>query len=320
MQSLHARALLHGLVGGLIAGAVVALWFLLVDLSAGLPLQTPTALAGAVLGHDAALGTFRLVASYTVLHFGVFALLGAATSWVIAAIGVPPGLLLGAVFGIGVLDSVYYGGLLVTGADMLTVLPAEHVLAANLMGGMAMMAYLHQALGTSSRLGFASLRGHDLVIAGMVTGLIGAASVALWFLILDALTGEPFFTPAALGSLLFLGAASPLEVDVNVGVIASYTLLHLAAFLLVGIALVWVADRLQRTPSLWLIGVLLFIMLEGLFIGTVGVLGEWVLGALGWWAVVVGNVIAVGAMGLWVWYTHPALRHQLRTETAKPLL
>ena len=311
MPSLHPRALVHGLVGGLIAGGVVATWFLAVDLIAGQPFATPAALASVMLGDESTDGSFRLVAAYTVVHFGIFALLGMATSWFLAAIGVPPGLLVGAVFGLGVLDSVYYGALLVTGADMLTVLPARHVLAANLMGGMLMMAYLHHAMRAETPLGLAVLRDHTLAADGIAAGLLGAGAVALWFLVVDAWAGTPFFTPAALGSLVFLGATSPLEVQVTPGIVAAYTVLHVAAFSAVGTALVWSAERLERTPGIWLLGIIGFIVLEGLFIGTAVSLGEWVLGAVSWWAVGVGNAIAVTAMGVWIWRTRPLLRRQL---------
>ena len=35
---------------------------------------------------------------------------------------------------------------------------------------------------------------------GVVAGLLGAASVAAWFFVLDVVNGRPFFTPAVLGA------------------------------------------------------------------------------------------------------------------------
>lgn len=306
-----ASPLLHGAIGGLAAGAVVALWFLVVDLATAGAFHTPAVLAGAILGDPDMPPTFRLVATYTILHFGVFALLGMATAWVIDALGASPGLLVGGVFGLGVLAGVHYGALLVTGARVLTVLPVLHVLGANLAGGMVMMAYLHHALHTEAPLGLEVLRGHPLLTRGFITGLIGASAVALWFLIVDLLRNSPFYTPAALGSAVLFGATSPAEVRVGVGVIAAYTIVHVAAFVVVGIALVWSAERLEQTPGMWLMGLLAFIILEVLFLGTMGSLGGWVLGTISWWAVGIGNLVAVLAMGKWVWATHPKLRHEL---------
>lgn len=142
----------------------------------------------------------------------------------------------------------------------------------------------------------------------MGTGLVGAGAVALWFLVLDILTSSPFYTPAALGSAVWLGADSPGEVRYNVALIGAYTVLHVAAFVVVGVALAWVATHLERRPAWWLFPVLAFVVLEGLFLGAVGVVSEWVLGALGWWAIGIGNLAAVGTMVWWLAERHPRLR------------
>jgi hypothetical protein len=310
MPPVRSHTLLHGAQAGLAAGAVVALWFLVVDLTQGQPFHTPALLASALVGQSEA-ASVRLVAMYTVLHFGTFALLGMATASLLLATGLAPSLLLGALFGIGVFDSVHYGALLVTGTGVLSVLPPLHVLPANLLGGLVMMAWLHRAEHWETPFGLAILRGYPLWAKGLVSGLLGAGVVALWFLVLDILRGRPFYTPAALGSLVFLGATSPAGVQVSVGVVAAYTLLHLAAFAGVGVLLEWSAGRIERVPGMWLMALLILIVLEALFLGTAGSLSGWVLGDLGYWAIGIANLAAVAAMGAWVWASHPQLRHGL---------
>jgi hypothetical protein len=252
----------------------------------------------------------RLVAVYTLLHFAAFAALGISAAFLVRAIGVAPTLLMGAVFGLGVLGTVHYGAMLITGTGALTVLPPLHVLAANLLGGVVMMAYLHRATGAETPLALGMLREHPLLVRGLITGLIGAGAVALWFLVLDIARSRPFYTPAALGSLLFYGASGPTDVRVDVGTLAGYTFVHLAVFAVVGIVLEWAAVRIERAPGMWLMALLTLIMLEGLFIGTVGALSGWVLGALGIWAIGIANLAAVVAMGAWLWASHPRLRRQ----------
>ncbi|OLC08509.1 MAG: hypothetical protein AUH42_01220 [Gemmatimonadetes bacterium 13_1_40CM_70_11] len=68
--------IVQGVLGGILAGLVVALWFLVVDVLVGHPFRTPTLLAGVLLHREFPQATFRLLAAYSVLHFGVFALLG----------------------------------------------------------------------------------------------------------------------------------------------------------------------------------------------------------------------------------------------------
>jgi hypothetical protein len=310
MTLARSGTLLHGAIAGILAGAVVAIWFLVVDLANGEAFRTPALLANALVGNVGP-ATFRLVAMYTLLHFGVFALLGMTAAGLLRVIGLAPSLLLGALFGVGVFDSVHYGALLLTGTGVLSLLPPLHVLPANLLGGLVMMAYLHRATHAETRLGLAVLRDYPLGVKGLVTGLAGAGAVALWFLVLDIVGGRPFYTPGALGSLLFLGAASPAEVRVGAAVIAAYTAVHLAAFAGVGIIFEWSARRIERMPGLWLTALLAFITLEALFIGTVANMSGWVLGDLGTWAIAVANLVAVAAMGAWVWASHPGLRREL---------
>ena len=311
------RTLVHGLSGGVLAGAIVALWFFIVDLAAGQPFHTPALLASTILGGPVAAVSARLVVGYTLLHFAVFGVLGMVTAWYLRAFGLAPGLVLGALFGVVVLDAVYYTTLLITGANVFTALPLRHVLPANMLGGMAMMAYLHRAERESAPLGLGVLREHPLLTRGLVTGLIGAGAVALWFFLLDIFAGRPFYTPAALGSVVWLGAEDAVGVRVTVGVVAAYTALHVAAFAALGVALVWTAEQIERSPSTWLIALLGFIVLDALAVGALALLAGWALGSLGWVPVAVANLVALTAMGGWVWRTHPEFRQQMLHRPAE---
>ena len=50
---------------------------------------------------------------------------------------------------------------------------------------------------------------------GIIAGLIGAAVVAVWFLIYDAARGRPLRTPALLGAATFQGVTDPAAVPVT---------------------------------------------------------------------------------------------------------
>src|SRR5919202_177153 len=150
---------------------------------------------------------------------------------------------------------------------VIDVLPPVHVVLANLLGGVAMMTYLHFATRTTAPMGFGVLREHPLVTRGFVTGLVGAGAVAVWFLVLDVARGQPFYTPAALGAALLLGATSPAEVAVTLPLVAAYTVLHVAAFAAIGVGVEWAAERIERAPAVLRAGVLTFVLVEGLFVG-----------------------------------------------------
>lgn len=312
MERSNTRTLVQGAIAGIAAGLVVAVWFLILDIATTQAFHTPATLASALVG-DQGPPSFGLVAIYTILHFTVFALLGIGAAYLVRVIGAGPNVLMGAVFGLGVLGAVHYGALLITGTGALTVLPQLHVLGANLLGGVVMMAYLHYATRAEAPLTLGRLREHPLLVRGLITGLIGAGAVALWFLVLDIARGRPFYTPAALGSLLFGSASSPGAVRVDVAMIAAYTVVHLAAFAVVGIIVEWGAERIERAPGMWLMALLTLIIVEGLFIGTVGAMSGWVLGTLGIWAIGIANFAAIGAMGAWLWASHPRLHQPLDT-------
>lgn len=301
-----------GAVGGFVAGAVVAIWFLGVDLLAGQPFRTPAVLGYILMRLPEPNASVPLVGAYTILHFGMFMFLGVATAWFLTRFDVTPGLLVGLLFGLFVLHLVYYGALLVTGANLLGVLPWYHVLPANLLAGMGLMTYLHHATREERPLGLGVLRGHPLLTQGIVTGLIGAAVVAAWFFILDVAAGRPFYTPGALGSALFLGAHGEAEIRTSLGVVAGYTVVHLAAFIVAGIVFVAVAEYIERAPPRLLLVGLAFIVLEAVTVLVLSVGAAWALGSLGSWAVAVANLLAVAAMGWRVWRTHPTLRERLR--------
>jgi predicted membrane-bound dolichyl-phosphate-mannose-protein mannosyltransferase len=95
-------------------------------------------------------------------------------------------------------------------------------------------------------------------------------------------------------------------------VVAAYTALHFATFAAIGVAVEWAAERTERAPGVLRAAVLTFVLVEGLFIGVVGALSQWVLGALGYWAVAVGNLLALASMAMWLLATHPRLRGLFR--------
>ncbi|GBD32746.1 hypothetical protein HRbin33_01720 [bacterium HR33] len=313
----RSQVVVHGLVGGALAALVVALWFLVVDWVSAAPFRTPALLASVFLHRDieSVHTTFQLVLIYSLLHFGVFALLGAASAYLLESTGASPRILMGLIFGLAVLNTIHYGSLLAVGETFLTVLPAEHVVLTNLVGGIALMTYLHYALHPADPLG-AALFKHPVLSQGLTAGLIGALVVALWFLVLDTLAGRPFYTPAALGAALLLGAAGPEAVELSLGIVGAYTVAHLAAFAVVGVGFAVAAQQLERAPNLWLLALLAFILVEVLFVAVAGTLADWVLGALGWWAVGLGNLLAVGSMGWWVALKRPELRQRLKEAPA----
>jgi len=150
-----------------------------------------------------------------------------------------------------------------------------------------------------------------VTVHGVTGGLLAGFVVALLFLVADTMAGHPFRTPAALGSAVLLGASGPGEVVATFGLVAVYTVVHVAAFVVAGVVFVALAEQVERVPAMALLVLLTAILLEGLFLATIGVGAQWVLGTVGWLPVAVANALAVVAMGWQVWRTHPTLQRRL---------
>ena len=317
----HTNALLiHGAIGGMLAGLVVALCFLAIDLLTGGPFRTPAALASALTHHPVMPPTVPLIAAYSLVHFAVFTVLGMLAAWALAQLELGPALLFGVIFGIVVQETVFYAGLLLGGAPPSQVVPWRRVVFANVLSGIVLMAYLHRALRSENALGLAVLRRYPSLARGVLTGLVGAATVAVWFFMLDVVAGQPFRTAAALGSALFLGAMGPADVTINLGIVASYTAFHLAAFIAAGLVFVAFAEGIERAPSFLLLAIMAAIVLEAAAFTMVALGAQWVMGSLGVASIAIANILAVTSMGAYVWRTHPLLQHRLRDEAISLLV
>jgi hypothetical protein len=147
-------------------------------------------------------------------------------------------------------------------------------------------------------------------VEGLVAGLLGAATVALWFLALDAIAGRPLHTPTLLGTALFRGGqglASPESVPVSLEMVVLYTWVHALVFCVIG----GVAARLlavaERQPNAGFGILLLFVILAFGFLVVTLIFAEPVLHALTWPAILGGNLLAAVAMGVYFWRRHPDL-------------
>lgn len=150
-----------------------------------------------------------------------------------------------------------------------------------------------------------------LLREGFVAGLIGAGAVALWFLIVDLVAGRAFYTPAMLGSAVFLGLRDPADVVVTFQAVIGYTMLHVLAFCFVGFAGALLARLVERFPTTFFVVVVFFAIFEVGFYIVVALAGQPLLGALAWSNVAIGNLIAAGGMGYYLWSVHPELRAEL---------
>ena len=145
---------------------------------------------------------------------------------------------------------------------------------------------------------------------GILAGLIGAATIALWFLALDGVKGRPFYTPTVLGTALFRGGAglnAPEALPIDFEMVLSFTWVHVLAFLIIGVAASRLLGLAERNPSFGFGIVLVFVVFEFGFLLVCMLFAEPVLRALTWPEILVGNLLAAAAMAAVFWRRHPRL-------------
>lgn len=146
---------------------------------------------------------------------------------------------------------------------------------------------------------------NDRLYESFYSGAIGGTAVAVFFLILDTMSGRPFYTPSLLGSIVFGGAGDPAA-GISFTAVALMTLIHFAGFALFGFmaaALVRLVER--RTDGSFIFpAVALFILLEGSFrVASVTLMpGVW--DALGQGPVLAANVLAAASMTGFLRHAH----------------
>lgn len=158
-------------------------------------------------------------------------------------------------------------------------------------------------------------RSGDVYRQGVTAGVIGATAVALWFLLVDTIAGRPFFTPSLLGHALvsFFTSAESSEALSEQLTIFYYTVFHYGAFCVAGIIVSVVVRMAEKQPSILGGFFVLFIAFEIGFHGMVALLQQTTaLGALAWYQIMLGNLVAAVAMGTYLWRTHPELREELK--------
>ena len=156
------------------------------------------------------------------------------------------------------------------------------------------------------------MQSHSPAREGTVAGIIGAASVALWFLMVDSIAGRPFFTPAVLGASLFDLLGGGFGGRGLFTHVAAYTVVHFAAFIAIGTVAAYVMNVLDRKPS-WVVGfATLFIVFELCVFAVVGLLSRSPLfGNIAWYQLGAANLLAAFFMGRYLWRAHhPAVEER----------
>jgi hypothetical protein len=313
MRHSRARIILDGAIAGLLGAATVAIWFLIFDAARGRPLETPGLLAATLLhglrSHPEGLALAQLSAEYTVLHVFAFVIFGVAGALLLEVAEGEPTLAFSLVIFFGAFEVFFFAVVLFLGPSVMAALTWWGILVGNLLATAAMLGYF---LGRHPALAGALFGGWIRVAReGIVAGLIGAVVVAIWFLGYDLVVGQPLRTPALMGAAIFRGARDPSLVKATVPLVLGYTILHFFAFVAFGAVAAILIMASEWEPLLALGAFVLFAIFEVFFVGFVTLIDVSLLEALGWWKIVLGNIMALTAMAAFFLYGHRDLRARL---------
>lgn len=288
----------EGIIAGLIGAAIVAAWFLVYDAARGQPFRTPTLLGAAALQglRDPSAVTVSpgLIAQYTVLHGVIFALFGVLIAYLIVSAQSQPSRLLMVFIALMSFEVAFLAVLMWWAHPVVTALGWWAILIANALAAGGMLVYFFVGYRSLGR----TLLGPWTRIAreGLVSGLLGAGVVAVWFLLYDVAAGVPFRTPALLGAALFHGLRDPSALAISMPLVAEYTAFHGLAFVFFG----WIAAALlrlaDREPTLLFAFIMLFCCFEVFTFAMIAALAQWLLETIAWWTILAGNLLASGVM------------------------
>lgn len=145
----------------------------------------------------------------------------------------------------------------------------------------------------------------DLLYDAFYGAAIGGSVVALFFLVVDSLAGQPLATPSTLGEALFAGADPGAVGEVRLDMVAYFSAIHFGAFLVLGGVVSYLCrlTGISKTSVPLVTGVI-FVMLTAAFFGADLLVLRGAAGMIGIPLVLAANALTALAMALFLRKAH----------------
>lgn len=286
--------------------------FLLVDTMDGRPLYTPT-LFGSVLffGIDAAEVKVRFdaIALFSILHIAVFTALGAGISLLVHEVELHakrPVLMLLLLF--AAIEASFFVIAPLALPGVIESLGVVRVGVANLMAASALTTFFVITHHAKTRGMFKHVTA-DFIFDTFYAAAVGGTAVAMFFFVVDIVDGHPFFTPALIGHVLFLGMSPDAVINPKMTSEIIYIIpLHFISSLAMGYVVTWMVHAVElraRHPVEVLLA--LFVIIEVSFLLVVPLVMPGVIERLGIVRVLCGNLFGAAAMTCFYVWSHNAV-------------
>ena len=164
-------------------------------------------------------------------------------------------------------------------------------------------------------------RTGSIVREGVIVGLIGYATVAVFYTVFDVLAARGAgFTLELMGKVVFRGARDPAILQLpptpDPGAMVGYNLLHLVVSLAVGLFVAGLISRVEERPTLAVPVVLTLVAGYLITILGIGRLVQDLTPLVPWWTIVIVNTLAAVAGALYLSRVHPDLIGRVRGTSA----
>jgi hypothetical protein len=158
---------------------------------------------------------------------------------------------------------------------------------------------------------------HSTFREGIVSGVIGALVVGVWYFLIDAAAGRPFHTPNVLGKIFFRGDVTPEVRSIVPAAVAAYTVVHVLMFVVAGMGLTLLAHMASRNLSLrmgiWIGLVVAWCFFAGVTYTVALLSGE----RLPLWTIIIGSLLGASSMAAYLWRRHPRLGRPLQDHSRR---
>ena len=147
---------------------------------------------------------------------------------------------------------------------------------------------------------------------GLFAGLLGYGTVVVVFAAANVLGGRsPFHTPAMLGSAMFYGLQDPATLVVTPGPVLAYNMVHVLAFVVLGMLAAWLVAVSERYPAARFLALFVLVFVGGHVYAALLIFAEPLLRGSAWLVIAVASIAAAVVMGWYLLRLHPSLRSGL---------
>lgn len=167
------------------------------------------------------------------------------------------------------------------------------------------------------------LHTKKVLTAGVVAGLIGYATVMVVVALLNVVVGRsPFYTAALFGAALFYGLQDPATLVITPQAVLSYNMVHLLAFLGLGMVTSWLVALAEKYPTAQYLVLMALVFIAFHVYVFLALMAQPLLGGEAWWHIGVGSLSAAILMGWYLWRRYPLIKREMELlpmgETAYP--